>query len=80
MASIHPAQASLDVIPCTKQLPTGKFVAYIEHRPGGSPDDDIESFIAGEFDDAAAARAAAVRLMQTFRSSVVAPGVDGRPG
>lgn len=74
MASIDPARAALDVIACTKQLATGEFVAYIEHRPDGSADDETESFIAGVFADAAAARAAAVRLMQTFQSSVVVPG------
>ena len=80
MASIHPAQAVLDVTACTRQLPTGQFVAYIEHRPGGPSADDTEAFIAGVFDNAAAARAAAVRLMQTFQSSVVAPGDDRRLG
>ena len=71
MAPIHQAQPALDVTPCTKRLPTGKFLAYIEHHTGGLDADGTESFVAGEFDNAASAQAAAVRLMRTFRSSVI---------
>ena len=79
MASIHHAQAALDVTAFTKQLPTGQYVGYIEHRTGGAEASDTESFIAGVFDNDAAAHAAAVRLLQTFQSSVVPHRDDANP-
>ena len=72
MSSIHRAKTALAVTAHTKQLPTGEYLAYIEHHTGGSAADGTESFIAGVFDNDAAALAAAMRLMQTFQSSVVA--------
>ena len=84
MASTHEAQAALDVTAYTKKLPSGQYVGYIKHRIkhrtehciGHAPTLDTESFIAGVFADDAAARAAAVRLMHTFQSSVIAPDED----
>lgn len=74
MASIHPAQPVLNIIADTKPLPNGQYMGYIEHRTDSAEGTATESFIAGIFDSDVAARMAAVRLMQTFRSNVVAPG------
>ena len=77
MGTIHQAQVALDVAACTKKLQTGKYLAYIEHRTGGAAAKGTESFIAGVFDDNAAAQAAALRLLQAFRSNVI-PHCSGK--
>ena len=76
MGSIHQVKAALDITARTKKLPSGDFVGYIEHRTGDCVAAPPESYIAGVFDNADSARAAAVRMMQTFRSTVIEPAQD----
>lgn len=71
MQSISPIRPALDLTARTRKLPDGMFLGCVEQKIVQGARSAVESYIAGTFPKESQAYAAAVRLMCTFRRSVL---------
>lgn len=73
MPVVKARQSTLCLTPHIRKLPNGRYEGYITYRVDGAADGAPESYVAGNFDSDHQAYMAASRLLETFRSAVVAP-------